>query len=53
MSVTGALFYVMGFSDGRPLFKVEDTLEWVPEDQRATLAYSFIDTLADMHSLDP
>ena len=53
MSVTGALFYVMGFSDGRPLFKVEDTLEWVPESQRATLAYSFIDTLADMHSLDP
>lgn len=53
MSVTGALFYVMGFSDGRPLFKVEDTLEWVPEDRRATLAYSFIDTLADMHSLDP
>ena len=53
MSVTGALFYVMGFSDGKPLFKVEDTLEWVPEDQRATLAYSFIDTLADMHSLDP
>ena len=53
LSVTGALFYVMGFSEGRPLFSKEDTLSWVPEAQRATLAYSFIDTLADMHVLDP
>ncbi len=53
LSVTGALFYVMGFSEGRPLFSNDDTLSWVPEAQRATLAYSFIDTLADMHALDP
>ena len=53
LSVTGALFYVMGFSRGRPLFTNEDTLAWVPIDQRATLAYSFIDTLADLHVLDP
>ena len=53
LSVTGALFYVMGFSRGRPLFNNEDTLAWVPVDQRATLAYSFIDTLADLHVLDP
>jgi aminoglycoside phosphotransferase (APT) family kinase protein len=53
LSVTGAMFYIMGFAGGRPLFKVEDTLEWVPEHQRTTLAYSFIDTLADMHVLDP
>jgi len=44
---------VMGFSEGRPLFSNEDTLAWVPEGQRRTLAYSFIDTLADMHVLDP
>ncbi|MEC7517886.1 MAG: phosphotransferase family protein, partial [Pseudomonadota bacterium] len=53
LSITGALFYVMGFSEGRPLFSSEDTLAWVPETQRTTLAYSFIDTLADMHVLDP
>jgi aminoglycoside phosphotransferase (APT) family kinase protein len=43
----------MGFSEGRPLFTNDDTLAWVPEAQRRTLAYSFIDTLADMHVLDP
>ena len=53
LSVTGAIFYVMGFSEGRPLFNNDDTLAWVPEAQRVDLAYSFIDTLADLHVLDP
>ena len=53
LSITGALFYVMGFSEGRPLFSNEDTLSWVPEAERVNMAYSFIDTLADMHVLDP
>lgn len=53
LSVTGALFYVMGFAKGRPLFSNEDTHEWVCEEHRAELAYSFIDTLADLHVLDP
>ena len=44
LSVTGAIFYVMGFSEGRPLFNNDDTLAWVPEAQRVDLAYSFIDT---------
>lgn len=51
--VTGALFYVMGFSEGRPLHSADETSEWVAEDRRVTLAHSFIDTLAELHAFDP
>jgi len=51
--VTGAFFYVMGFSDGRPLYTAEQTDAWVPTERRVSLAHSFIDTLADLHALDP
>jgi aminoglycoside phosphotransferase (APT) family kinase protein len=51
--VTGAWFYVMGLVDGRPLYNLEQTLAWVPQDRRVTLAHSFFDTLADLHALDP
>jgi aminoglycoside phosphotransferase (APT) family kinase protein len=51
--VTGAWFYVMGHVEGRPLHNAQQTLDWVPEDRRVTLAYSLIDTLADLHVLDP
>jgi len=51
--VTGAWFYVMGCINGRPLYNNEETEEWVPEAKRPTLANSFIDVLADLHSLDP
>lgn len=51
--VTGAWFYVMGCINGRPLYNNEETLEWVPEDKRTQLAHSFVDVLADLHSLDP
>lgn len=51
--VTGAWFYVMGCINGRPLYNNKDTEDWVPEDRRETLAHSFIDVLADLHSLDP
>ncbi|MBT4523080.1 MAG: phosphotransferase family protein [Halieaceae bacterium] len=51
--VTGAWFYVMGLIDGRPLYNTEQVLAWVPEERRATLAYSFFDVLADLHSLVP
>ena len=51
--VTGAWFYVMGLIDGRPLYTLQQTQEWVPEDKRIALAYSFFDTLADLHALDP
>ncbi|MFK7977013.1 MAG: phosphotransferase family protein, partial [Halioglobus sp.] len=51
--VTGAWFYVMGHIEGRPLYTPEETREWIPPEHRATLAYSFFDTLADLHALDP
>ncbi|MBV1904811.1 MAG: phosphotransferase family protein [Pseudomonadales bacterium] len=51
--VTGAWFYIMGMVNGRPLYTEEDTLDWVPEEKRQTTAFSFIDVLADLHSLDP
>lgn len=51
--VTGAWFYVMGAINGRPLYNNEETLEWVPEEKRQQLADSFVDVLADLHSLDP
>ncbi|MEH6548898.1 MAG: phosphotransferase family protein [Pseudomonadales bacterium] len=51
--VTGVWFYVMGLIDGRPLYTAEQTQEWVPEENRVTLAHSFFDVLADLHSLDP
>lgn len=51
--VTGAFFYVMGFAEGRPLYTAAETHEWVPSDRRVTLAHSFIDTLANLHALDP
>jgi len=51
--VTGAWFYVMGCINGRPLYNNEETQEWVPEEKRITLANSFVDVLADLHSLDP
>ncbi len=52
-SVTGSLFYVMGFIDGHPLYTADDTRQWVPEAMRPRLAHSFIDVLADLHALDP
>ena len=51
--ITGAIFYVMGFSDGRALTTAQETSDWVPKNRRETLANSFIDTLADLHALDP
>lgn len=51
--VTGALFYVMGHIDGHPLYNSDDTARWVPEAHRQKLAHSFIDVLADLHSIDP
>ncbi len=51
--VTGAWFYVMGLIDGHPLYNADDTRTWVPRAQRRRMALSFIDVLADLHSVDP
>jgi len=52
-SVTGAHFYVMGWIDGHPLYTAADTDRWVPQAHRVRYTDSFIDALADLHSLDP
>lgn len=53
VGVTGARFYVMGHVDGHPLYSAADAQRWVPEVLRTTLAHSFIDVLAALHSIDP
>ena len=52
-SVTGAWFYVMGLIEGRPLYTAADTKALVPMENRQAMAWSFVDVLADLHSLDP
>ena len=51
--VTGAHFYVMGLVDGKALYTGEDVNDWLAIDKRQTMAESWIDTLAALHSLDP
>jgi len=51
--VTGAHFYVMGLIDGKALYTVEDVEAWVPIENRQRMAESWVDTLAELHSLDP
>ena len=50
--VNGADFYVMDFVDGAVVFDRADA-EKVDEAVRPVMARSIIDTLADLHSLDP
>jgi aminoglycoside phosphotransferase (APT) family kinase protein len=52
-SVIGVHFYVMGRIDGHPLYSAADAEAWAPPALRRKLAHSFIDVLADLHSLDP
>ena len=51
--VTGAWFYVMGLIDGQPLYSAQETEGRIPQKGRQTLAWSFVDVLADLHTLDP
>lgn len=53
LTVTGAHFYLMGMVDGHPLYSAEDAERWVPAPNRVTMAHSFVDVLADLHSIDP
>lgn len=52
-SVTGAAFYLMSVIDGQPLYTVADTLRLAPLDKREQIAHSFVDVLADLHSIEP
>jgi len=53
VDVTGARFYLMEHVRGHPLYSIDDTRRYIPEDRRAPLAHSFIDVLAELHALDP
>lgn len=53
-AITGAHFYVMGFVDGQPLYSGDDTRRRLPTAElRVRFGHSFIDVLADLHSVDP
>jgi aminoglycoside phosphotransferase (APT) family kinase protein len=52
-AVTGALFYLMGRVDGHALYSAADVEAWVPPPLREKLAHSFIDVLAELHSIAP
>ena len=52
-SVTGAAFYLMSVVDGQPLYTAQDTVRLAPQDKREQLAHSFVDVLADLHSIEP
>jgi aminoglycoside phosphotransferase (APT) family kinase protein len=51
-SVIGAPFYVMEYVDGSILRQSKDTAD-LDDLQRTTLAHKLIDTLADLHEVDP
>lgn len=53
VEVTGARFYCMGAVDGKSLYEGPDVQAQVPEELRRQLGFSFIDVLADLHSIDP
>ena len=51
-SVNDAPFYVMGFVEGSIIFDRNDGLSVAPE-LRPVMAQSLVDTLVDLHALDP
>ncbi|MCY4069247.1 MAG: phosphotransferase family protein [Acidimicrobiaceae bacterium] len=51
-SVNGADFYVMGFVEGSVIHDREDAQQ-VPTDLRRVMADSLVDTLAELHAVDP
>jgi aminoglycoside phosphotransferase (APT) family kinase protein len=51
--VSGANFYAMGWVEGRPLYTAQDAEEHLSIEARGRTGPSFIDTLAELHALDP
>ncbi len=51
-AVNGADFYVMGFVDGQIIFDLADGEAYDPA-KREGLTHSLVDTLVDLHALDP
>ena len=52
-AITGAPFFAMGWVDGRPLYTDVDVTEHLTLPARELTGPSFIDTLADLHAVDP
>ena len=52
-TVTGAHFYVMSQVEGRALFESEDAEEYLTVEARGRVGDSFMDVLAELHSIDP
>lgn len=52
-SVTGALFYVMSEVEGRAMYTADAVEEWLSMEARDRVGYSFIETLAALHSIEP
>jgi len=46
-------FYVMGKVDGAALYTAADAGRWLDEPSRRQAGHSFIDVLAELHSIDP
>jgi aminoglycoside phosphotransferase (APT) family kinase protein len=53
LEVCGAVFYAMGWVEGRSLMSAQDAEEHLTPEDRAATGPSFIETLAALHSLDP
>ena len=51
-SVNGAPFYVMGFVEG-PILRSAEDAEPFDEDQRAAIGERVVDTLVEIHAVDP
>ena len=52
-SITGALFYVMSEVEGKAMYTAEAVEEYLSPDARAAVGFSFMETLAALHSIDP
>ena len=52
-SVTGAIFYVMSEVEGRAMYTAEAVEEWLTMEARDRVGYSFMETLAALHAVDP
>jgi aminoglycoside phosphotransferase (APT) family kinase protein len=52
-AVTGAQFYAMGWVEGRSLYTAEETALHLTVEARQRTGPSFIDTLSQLHMLDP